>query len=75
MAAQDWQPIATAPKDYTKEALFWIVPKTPEESYVNTSGDSIFGDFKPYLHMGSYGSWSSLSKATHWMQLPDPPKE
>lgn len=67
----DWQPIETAPRD--EEAFFWVVPKTPEEAYVNTAGDPIFGTFRPYLHRGKFKSWSSLSKATHWMPLPDPP--
>lgn len=67
-----WQPIATAPK--SGPALFWIVPKTAEESYVNSSGDPIVAQFEPYLYHGNYGWWSSLSKATHWMSLPEAPR-
>ncbi len=72
-----WQPIATLP-DREMVCFFCIVPKTPEESYCNTSGDPIFGTFKPFLHRGKHGTWSSLSKATHWhpdLQLPAPPDD
>ena len=68
----DWQPIATAPKG--ADLLFWIVPKTAEETYVDSSGRPIVGGFAPYLHFGPFGSWSSLSKATHWHLLPATPE-
>jgi hypothetical protein len=66
-----WHPIATAPKRET--VFFWVVPKTPEESYVDTSGNPIVSSGPPRLHMGQHGTWGSLSKATHWMPLPAPP--
>ncbi len=69
--ATSWQPIATAPKD--EECLFWLMPKTPEEAYCNTSGDPIFGTFEPYVFKGKLKCWSSLSKATHWLPLPPGP--
>lgn len=69
-----WHPIETHDGG-DREALFWIVPKTPEEAYCGTSGNPIFGTFTPYLFKGKSRCWSSLSKATHWMPLPSPPSE
>lgn len=68
---QGWQPIETAPRD--EEVFFWVVPKTPEEAFIDTSGKSIFGTHGPHWHRGRLKTWSSLSKATHWMPLPAPP--
>lgn len=69
----DWQPIETAPKE--GEALFWIRAGTIEDDvwYADTSGNPILANVPPRLHMGKYGSWSSLMKATHWMPLPSAP--
>lgn len=67
--AQRWQPIDTAPRNV--DAIFWIVPKTPDESYVDTSGTPIVAKFTPFAKQTRYGWWTSLSKATHWMPLPD----
>lgn len=66
----DWQPMETAPQ--TETALFWIVPKSPEESYTNTSGTPIVSRLPPRLFYGKRGEWSAVDKATHWM-LPAPP--
>ena len=66
-----WQPIETAPKD--GDALFWVVPKTADETYLDSNNKPIVTNHEPYLHMGRRGSWSSLSKATHWRPLPAPP--
>lgn len=66
-----WQPIETAPKD--EDVDFWIVPLTPEESFVDSSGNSIFSAGPPRRHTGRLRSWGSLYKATHWMPLPQPP--
>ena len=68
-----WQKIETAPKGQV--ALFWVVSKSPEESYVDTSGNPIFGEHEPEIRCCKYGQWSSLSKATHWMPLPPAPQE
>jgi hypothetical protein len=70
--ADPWQPIETAPRN--AEVFFWIVPKTPEESYTDSSGKPIVGDFQPFLHRGKFKTWGGLSKATHWMPLPTPPR-
>lgn len=66
-----WQPMATAPKDV--EAFFWIVPKSADEAWLDTSGKPITVDHRPYRHLGLFGSWGALSKAVLWMSLPDPP--
>lgn len=69
-----WREIETAPRDCV--ALFWVVPKEPAESYCDTSGKPIVAKFEPYLHRGRFGTWSALSKATHWMparEIPAPP--
>lgn len=66
-----WQPIETAPRDV--ELFFWIVPKTTEEAWLDTSGNSIFTTHAPFMKRCKYGCWSSLSKAIYWMHLPSPP--
>src|SRR5262245_27768620 len=56
-SAQVWQPIETFHSN--DEADFWIVPKTPEESYGDTSGNSIFiPKHRGRLHRGKYRTWS-----------------
>lgn len=66
-----WRPIETAPRD--EEVFFWLVPKRPEEAYLDTSGNPIVSGHRPYLHRGRVNSWPALSKATHWMPLPPAP--
>lgn len=66
-----WQPIETAPRD--ADLLFWVVSKSAEEAYVDSSGKPIVSHAPPRLHRGRFGSWSALSKATHWRPLPEPP--
>lgn len=70
--AQTWRECncATPPAG---EVFFWIVPKTADETYLDTSGRPIVSTHAPYLHRGQWGSWGALSKATHWMPLPEPP--
>jgi hypothetical protein len=52
-------------------ALFRVVPKTAEETYVDTSGNPIVGRGAPRMVIGRYGCcWSSLEKATHWLSIP-----
>lgn len=68
----EWLPIETAPKGET--ALFLVRAKTPEESYVNSSGQPVVSHVKPHIHIGWYESWSSLCTATGWMPFPEMPK-
>ena len=72
---EGWQPIETWKSGIQgiQDAFFWVVPKTPEESYTDTSGKPIFSTHAPYLYRGGYRCWGSLSEATHWMPLPAPP--
>lgn len=70
-AVQSWQPIKTAPRG--TDAFFWIVPKSSEETWRDTSGNPIVAEFAPYLYHGKYGGWSSMTKATHWMSPLNPP--
>jgi hypothetical protein len=66
-----WQPIETAPRD--REVLFWIVPLSPEETYTDTSGNPIVSNAPPHLLLCRYGRWSSISKASHWADVPRAP--
>lgn len=68
-----WQLMDSAPRDI--ECLFVIVPKTADESYVNTNDKPIVSAFEPCIDKCKYGSWSSLSKAVLWMPLPRIPWE
>ena len=67
----EWQPIATAPKGL--EALFWVVPKQPSESFCDSSGKPICVEGSGRLLMGKFGQWSSLEKATNWQPPPSSP--
>ena len=71
--AAEWQPIETAPRG--PACLFWVVPKSEEETWTDTSGWSITARGEPYIGMGPYGDWGSLWKATHWMRLPSAPTQ
>ena len=76
IAEMEWRPISTAPKDVNAKAMFWVRPLTiQDDHFADTNGQPILFLHEPYIHMGGYGTWSSLSKATHWMPLPEPPKE
>lgn len=68
---EQWQPIETAPKN--DDAMFWIRPRTRQETWRNSSGEAIVIDSPPQLFFGKYGRWSSLWTATHWMPLPSGP--
>ncbi len=72
MTGSGWQPINTAPRD--REVFFWIVPKSEDETYTDTSGRPIVANVQPKLHFSTFGRWGSLFKATHWHDVPrDPP--
>jgi hypothetical protein len=72
VAPPTWQPIATL-TDRVSEMLFWVVPKTPDETYVDTSNHAIFSTAPPRIHRGTFGTWDSLSKALYFHALPAPP--
>lgn len=73
---EPWRPIGSAPKD--EVCLFWVVPKTADETYRDTSGNPILAKSKPSMRECKYGEWGSLMKATHWhprLALPTPPTQ
>ena len=60
----EWQPIETAPKDGTP-VLAWLV---------NPSGD----EYITVIKANRSGGWDWRSiyfEPTHWMPLPEPPKD
>ena len=65
-----WRSIDTVPAG---EHLFWVVPKSAGEGYTDTNGNPILLTHAPYIHFGHHGTWSCLSKATHWMPAPVSP--
>lgn len=67
---EGWRPIESAPRDV--ELLFWIRPKTGEETYHDTSGNPILDRGKPHAKLCKFKCWPSLWTATHW-RFPDPP--
>jgi hypothetical protein len=68
-----WLPISTVPNGH-EEFEFWVEPKLPGESFVDTSGTPIVSTGLGFRHIGKYRTWGSLSKATHWRRCPSPPK-
>lgn len=68
-----WQPIETAPRH--ERCFFWVVPKTAEECYTDTSGKpiTIEGRGTPHRIEGLWKTWGSLWKPLYWMPLPAPP--
>jgi len=68
----DWQPIATAPKDYRVRVLIYDAswcggaPRITATSWVGFR--SVNGEL-----VEEKGSFSGVTNPTHWMPLPDPP--
>lgn len=64
----NWQPIETAPKDEHTDILLYGI-------LVHTGGAYMdIGRWTNY--QGGFWSWSADdSEPTHWMPLPEPPKE
>lgn len=71
----EWQPLHDWKTLTVTRALFYIVPKTEDETYLDSNGRSILSKAAPRIEICSPGGWSSLSKATHWMLLPEPPTQ
>lgn len=70
-----WHPISTWNHwhHHTEYAFFWVVPKTADEAYVDSSGTPIVSTRAPHWLYGRYETWSSLEKATHWREPLEPP--
>jgi hypothetical protein len=68
-----WRSIETAPRGI--DALFWVRAGTCDDGewYCDTNGNPILSKCEPHLHIGKYGTWSSLMKATAWMPKPNGP--
>ncbi len=66
----EWLPIETAPRD--RAVVFWIRPKTAEETYYNTSGEPILTTIPPHAEVCKYRYWRSLCTADYWRE-PYPP--
>jgi len=76
---REWQPIETAPKDGTKFLAFW-----PEDEFPFVMHWAEF-DPETAAEIGEKGyfTYSEMAisdigdppEATHWMPLPDPPKD
>jgi len=74
--AQAWQPIETAPKDGT---LFVAVGFVKEHAYATVGGFELW-DIEEGIwgfHDHNASEWFEDEKdwPTHWMPLPEPPKE
>ena len=67
-----WVSVDTPP-DKSDRVQFWVVPKTKDEAYQDSSGNPILAECDGYRHEGKWGSWSALMKPTHWHPLPAPP--
>ena len=88
MAAPNWQPIETAPKDGTTILLTapgrvtvgeWHPEQWPTASeYHGTTGEYLgqyeTGECKPASWISWDGGFFDEDPPTHWMPLPEPPK-
>lgn len=71
--AVDWISVTERLPDKEERLWYWVVPKTAEEAYRDSSDNPIIAKFEPHRHEGKWGTWSGLSKPTHWVRLPAPP--
>jgi len=65
----EWQPIETAPRG-GKSFLVWCPDRL--NIYLVWRSDKVGAEM---THFGSHSSQSLTETPTHWMPLPDPPKE
>jgi hypothetical protein len=75
----DWQPIETAPKDGTRFDV-WLRHPGGDRRVINAWFSVVEKEFVSpdgyYLYsMKPYGSDHWLQYPTHWMPLPEPPKQ
>ena len=73
----EWKPIETAPKDGTDVILLW--KGSVEFGWYNVQRNPKFGEWSFYFSGSAAYSASNRDpncpNPTHWMPLPDPPKE
>lgn len=65
----EWQSIETAPKDGT-----WVLFYTPACEELGYLAFQAVGHIDRHGLFGSY-QWEDDLEPSHWMPLPDPPKE
>jgi len=74
LAELDWQPIETAPRDGTAILIYdgidYYVSWYAFDSVFETNKSWIFGKAT-----GPYNAYAEIDTPTHWMPLPEPPKE
>lgn len=68
-AANEWQPIETAPNDGTEIMVMGVMPKTKKEYIVIAAYDRLGECFMNDLQLVGHDF------LTHWQPLPQPPKE
>lgn len=74
----EWKPIETAPKDGTKIDLWVRGKRIPDAYWIKSSDDPEFADWavKTYdSHLCETVDSFVYSEPTHWMPLPEPPKQ
>lgn len=73
-----WQPIETAPRDFTTNIDIWANGKRVPDCFW---GRPTYSNSKGYtwVHVDGYDSegkvTSPVNNPTHWMPLPEPPEE
>lgn len=74
-----WQPIETAPKDGTEIlGIYAYRNSSPDYALICWNGKSWVGMCDGYRCIESQGdTWTDYNEpfCTHWMPLPEPPKE
>jgi len=73
----EWQPIATAPKAPEGEAVVILLLgfAADEEGYAPLTREGFWLASLQRWSSSLDPGWSSSPQPTHWMPLPDPPKE
>jgi len=67
----DWRPIKTAPNDGTMVDLYVASRKERLTNYCLTANNKM----TDWFYEPVYGGRTCVRDATHWMPLPEPPKE
>ena len=74
LAERDWVSVTANPPNKEARLFYWVVPKLPEESPHDSSGNPIIcKGQKPGRHEGVWGTWSNLEKPVYWQHLPPKP--
>lgn len=69
----DWQPIETAPKDFTRILVCWA---SKHGRMMNSSCSIVYWAAHAEKWVDERGGyWGGDYSPTHWMPIPPPPKE